>query len=196
MFYGVLEDIDVITRSVKVTNIGKDQFFLEKLSSACLDFLYGQYDVISFYGRHAMERNVQRTAVSHGRQVYGSNRGASSHQYNPFMILAQSDATESSGQCYGASLVYSGNFSAEVEKDVRIHYGTSFGYPLSVIGSHISSVPNHQTGRVTDMHTRGVVALTGAFGYELDLGKLSQEDKQEAENTGIRTLVPSMTGMH
>lgn len=137
LLYGVLEDIDVITRSAKVTNIGSDRIYLEKFSSACLDFLYGQYDVISFYGRHAMERNVQRTAVSHGRQVYGSNRGASSHQYNPFVILAQSDATERTGECYGASLVYSGNFSVEVEKDqfdqTRLVMGLSeeqFSYPL------------------------------------------------------------------
>jgi len=60
---------------------------------------------------------------------------------------------------------------------IRIQYGTSFAYPLSTMGAHVSAVPNHQTGRVTDMNTRGVVAMTGAFGYELDLGKLSEEDK-------------------
>ncbi len=137
LYYGVLEDLDIITRSAKVTNIGQDCFYLEKLSSVCLDFLYGQYDVISFYGRHAMERNMQRTAVSHGRQVYGSSRGTSSHQYNPFVILAQSDATERTGECYGVSLVYSGNFSAEIERDqfdqIRLVMGLSeeqFSYPL------------------------------------------------------------------
>lgn len=137
LYYGILEDIDIITRSVKVTNIGQKKLFLEKISSACLDFLHGQYDVVSFYGRHMMERNVQRTAVSHGRQMYGSIRGTSSHQYNPFMILAQSDATEQSGECYGVSLVYSGNFNAEVERDqfdqTRLIMGVSeeqFSYPL------------------------------------------------------------------
>ena len=137
LLYGVIEDCDVITRSVKVTNTGKDKLYLEKVSSACLDFLYGQYDVLSFYGRHVMERNVQRTEVSHGRQVFGSTRGTSSHQYNPFIILAQSDATECMGECYGASFVYSGNFSAEIEKDqfdqIRFIMGLSeeqFSYPL------------------------------------------------------------------
>ena len=137
LFYGVLENIDVITRSVKVSNIGQEKFYLEKISSVCLDFLYGRYDVISFYGRHAMERNVQRTAVSHGRQIYGSIRGTSSHQYNPFVILAQSETTEHTGECYGASMVYSGNFSAEVEMDqfdqIRLIMGLSeeqFSYPL------------------------------------------------------------------
>lgn len=137
LFYGVLEDCDVITRSVKVVNAGKDKLYLEKVSSCCLDFLFGQYDIMTFYGRHVMERNVQRTEVSHGRQVIGSTRGTSSHQYNPFIILAQSDATECMGECYGASLVYSGNFSAEIEKDqfdqIRFIMGLSeeqFSYPL------------------------------------------------------------------
>lgn len=64
---------------------------------------------------------------------------------------------------------------------IRIHYGTSFGYPLSTIGSHVSATPNHQTGRETDLHTRGVVSLTGAYGYELDLGKLSEEEKEQVK---------------
>lgn len=138
LLYGVLEDCDVITRSVKVKNTGKDRVYLEKVSSACLDFLFGQYDIITFYGRHAMERNMQRTGVSHGRQVFGSIRGTSSHQYNPFVIVAQSDATEDTGECYGASFVYSGNFSAEIEKDqfdqIRFIMGLSeeqFSYPLN-----------------------------------------------------------------
>lgn len=137
LLYGVLEDCDIITRSVKVTNEGSELLHLEKVSSVCLDFLHGQYDVISFYGRHAMERNVQRTRVCHGTQVFGSTRGTSSHQYNPFVILAQSDATERMGECYGASLVYSGNFSAETERDqynqIRFLIGLSeeqFSYPL------------------------------------------------------------------
>ena len=60
---------------------------------------------------------------------------------------------------------------------IRIQYGTSFGYPVSAVGSHVSAVPNHQTGRTTPMKTRGVVAMAGSFGYELDLNKITDEDK-------------------
>ena len=62
---------------------------------------------------------------------------------------------------------------------VKIQYGTSFGYPISSVGSHVSAVPNHQTGRVTSLKTRGVTAMAGTFGYELDLGKLSEDEKEE-----------------
>lgn len=58
-----------------------------------------------------------------------------------------------------------------------IQYGTSFFYPVSAVGSHVSAVPNHQTGRVTPLETRAVVAMAGSFGYELDLGKLSDDEK-------------------
>lgn len=62
---------------------------------------------------------------------------------------------------------------------VRIQYGSSFGFPISTVGSHVSAVPNHQTGRTTPIGTRGIVAMAGTFGYELDLGKLTYEEKEE-----------------
>ena len=60
-----------------------------------------------------------------------------------------------------------------------IQEGTSFGYPVSTVGSHVSAVPNHQTGRTTPLNTRGIVAMSGTFGYELDITKLSEDEKSE-----------------
>ena len=67
-----------------------------------------------------------------------------------------------------------------------IQYGTSFFYPVSAVGSHVSAVPNHQTGRSTSIETRGTVAMAGSFGYELDLNTLSEEEKREVAKQ-IRT---------
>lgn len=117
LLYGVFPQYDMITRATRIENQGGQRVWLEKVHSACLDFQTGEYDLIQFYGRHAMERNVQRTAVGHGAQVIGSRRGTSSHQYNPFIILAQTHTTEEAGGCYGLSFVYSGGFKAEAEKD-------------------------------------------------------------------------------
>ena len=58
-----------------------------------------------------------------------------------------------------------------------IQYGTSLCYPVSSMGSHVSACPNHQTTRSTPLTTRGHVAMSGTFGYELDLTKLSDEEK-------------------
>lgn len=63
---------------------------------------------------------------------------------------------------------------------LKIQYGTSFGYPISTMGAHVSICPNHQTGRTTPFGTRAVVASAGTFGYELDLEHLSLEEKEMA----------------
>lgn len=137
LLYGVLPEQDIITRSVRIINCGPDRIYVKKAASACLDFLGGEYDLITFYGRHAMERNFQRNRIHHGKQAVGSSRGASSHQYNPSLILAEPGADEISGGCYGMVFVYSGNFEAEIEKDqfnqTRAVMGLSeafFNYPV------------------------------------------------------------------
>lgn len=137
LLYGVLPGLDIMTRSARIENGGAGKIYLEKAQAACLDFVSGAYDLITFYGRHAMERNVQRTPMAHGAQVIGSRRGTSSHQYNPMMILAGHETTEDAGPCYAMSFVYSGNFKGEAEKDqfdqTRVLLGISdelFSYPL------------------------------------------------------------------
>ena len=62
-----------------------------------------------------------------------------------------------------------------------IQYGTSFFYPVSTVGSHVSAVPNHQTGRITPLETRAVVAMAGSFGYELDLNSLTENEREEVK---------------
>jgi len=64
---------------------------------------------------------------------------------------------------------------------LRLQYGTSIAYPWSSIAAHVSVVPNHQVHRVAPFRTRGEVAFTGAFGYELDLSDLSDEDREEVK---------------
>ena len=137
LLYGVLPAQDIITRSVSVKNESSGKIYLNKIESTSLDFLYGDYELLTFYGRHAMERNVQRVPVVHGTQKIGSVRGTSSHQYNPMMILAEKETTEDKGNCYAMSFVYSGCFQGEVLKDqlnqTRMMLGLqeeAFRYPL------------------------------------------------------------------
>ena len=138
LLYGVLPQYDVITRSVKIVNASKGHISVKKLAPACLDLVGGAYDFITFYGRHAMERNCQRMPVGHGVAKIGSLRGTSSHQYNPAVILAEHDATEDAGSCYAMTFVYSGGFQSEAGQDqyyqTRLLMGMSeeqFAYPLN-----------------------------------------------------------------
>ncbi len=79
------------------------------------------------------------------------------------------------GMLYYAPQGWASDDSDAVER-LKIQYGTSMCYPISSIGAHVSVIPNHQVFRNTPLHTRANVAYFGAFGYELDLNKLSEEE--------------------
>ena len=115
LYYGVFEDLDVITRACKIINQSEEQVRLLRAYSMGLDFDNKDMDMLHFYGRHAMERKMERSPLQHGFQGVESRRGYSSHQQNPFVILCKQDANEEYGWCYGASFVYSGNFSIQAE---------------------------------------------------------------------------------
>lgn len=80
------------------------------------------------------------------------------------------------GMLYYAPQIWCSDNTDAIER-LRIQYGTSFGYPMSSVSAHLSVCPNHQNGRVTPFKTRGVCAMQGTFGYELDLSKMTDEEK-------------------
>lgn len=84
------------------------------------------------------------------------------------------------GMLYYSPQIWCSDDTDAIER-LKIQYGTSFAYPISTVGSHVSACPNHQNGRITPLHTRGTVAMAGTFGYELDIGKMSEEDKEEVK---------------
>ena len=117
LLYGVLEKYDIITRAVKVVNTSQNTLKVEKALSACIDMVDGDFDLVHFHGKHAMEREFERSPLAHGKLRLESKRGTSSHQQNPFVILAKKGTNEASGDCIGAAFVYSGSFIIEAEVD-------------------------------------------------------------------------------
>lgn len=115
--YGVLAELDIITRSVCVKNLGTKSVTLTKAASFCLDISHGKWEWIHFHGRHAMERQMERMSLNHGIQESSSTRGTSSHQQNPSVLLCSPDCTETTGSCIGAVLVYSGSFQIKIQLD-------------------------------------------------------------------------------
>ncbi len=81
------------------------------------------------------------------------------------------------GMLYYSPQIWCSDDTDAIER-LAIQEGTSMIYPLSCMGAHVSVCPNHTVGRNTPFFTRGVVALAGTFGYELDITKLSTEDQQ------------------
>ena len=127
LYYGVLEKYDLITRSVRVVNRGAGTVRLRRCASLCLDFQGGAFDFITFDGCHTLERSLNRTPLRPGVQSVQSARGASSHHHNPFVILCDRGASEDHGLCYGAALVYSGNFLAGLERTQLEHNRLTLG---------------------------------------------------------------------
>lgn len=117
LLYGVFEDHDMITRSVMIENRTGQDVKLSRVMSTCLDFSDKDLDMIHFYGKHAGERQAERLSLFHGITELRSTRGASSHQHNPFVIVAKKDTNENMGECFGFSLVYSGGFHVQAETD-------------------------------------------------------------------------------
>lgn len=69
--------------------------------------------------------------------------------------------------------------TTDAHERVLVQYGTSYGYPISSIGAHVAGVPNWLTNRRTPLHTRANAAYFGAFGYELNLCWLPQEEIEQ-----------------
>lgn len=84
------------------------------------------------------------------------------------------------GMLYYMPQTWTSDDTDAVER-LYIQYGTSLCYPVSAMGAHVSAVPNHQANRVTSLKMRGDVAMSGNFGYELDLMKFTEEEKEEVK---------------
>jgi alpha-galactosidase len=120
--YTIYKDAPVITRHAAITNQGEATVVIDQLMSASVDFNQSEMDWLELAGSWARERHIKRTPLHAGVQNIQSTRGASSPQHNPFLALVQPETTEQSGTAYGFSLVYSGNFLAQMEVD---HYDTT-----------------------------------------------------------------------
>lgn len=145
LYYGVLEDYDVITRAMRLVNRGTETVKVRQAASLCLDVLGADWDLITFDGKHVLERRPNRAPLTPGVRSVGSLRGASSHQHNPFVILCEHGAGEDQGLCLAACLLYSGSFLAAAERsqfeDTRLTLGIHPGQFCWVLepGEHFTT---------------------------------------------------------
>lgn len=117
LYYTVFANYSVVTESVKVENTGKETFEIEKVASCCVNFPSMDYNMINLSGVWSRERRVITRHLAHGIQSVASKRGSSSHNHNPFVALVDDKGGEDFGDAFGFNLVYSGNFSADIETD-------------------------------------------------------------------------------
>ncbi len=82
------------------------------------------------------------------------------------------------GMLYYSPQIWTSDDTDAIER-LKIQHGTSICYPASAMGAHVSDCPNHTVGRSTPFSTRGNVAMVGTFGYELDVTRISEQDRNE-----------------
>ena len=117
LIYTIFNNESAIARSCRFINKGKESLDLTNAMSMCLDLPDCNYEWIQLSGAWAREREVKHRKLEQGIQAISSARGNSSHNHNPFIALKRPNADEFQGEALGFSLVYSGNFLAQVEVD-------------------------------------------------------------------------------
>lgn len=177
LYFTVFAKYDVISRYATVENNGDAPVELQKFMSLSLDIPGREWDMISLHGAHCWERNTCRTPIRMGSQSVFSRRGASSHQFNPFIAVCAHDATEANGETYGFNFVYSGNFLSEVEQGQDEHTRVAVGIGSENFGWLLSPGETFETPEaVVTYTTEGIGQMSRNF-HKFVRGCILPEDK-------------------
>lgn len=114
LYYSLFSEIDIITRRCVIRN-GNKPVMIEKAMSLNIDFSDHDFELLSLDGDWVRERHIHTRELTFGTTKIDSKKGVSSADHNPFIALKRKNTDESLGECYGFSLIYSGNFEATAE---------------------------------------------------------------------------------
>lgn len=189
----------VLAIPYRTRTLGRNQMVLDYSKPEVVDNIFDQlYAVISTanidYIKWDMNRSITE-CFSQGKDA--DVQGATYHKYIMgvyslyerlkaafpnilFESCASGGARFDAGMLYYAPQAWCSDDTDGHER-VKIQYGTSYGYPVSMVGSHVSASPNLQTKRAMKINDRANIAYYGTFGYELDLNEISQEDFEEVK---------------
>lgn len=180
-------------------SLGRHQYVLDYSKDEVVDYIYNMlYKVIDGANIAYIKWDMNRALTD----VYSSGvsrelQGQVYHKYVLGVYKLYRKLTEafpnilfescsSGGSRFDAGMLYSApqawcSDNTDGEDRLRIQYGSTYGYPVSSIGSHVSAVPNQQTGRTVSIKFRADVAYFGTFGYELDLNHISDEEFEQVK---------------
>ena len=120
LYYTVYDDVSVIARRIVYKNESGEKIKLERAYSFAFSLPSSrEYDVISLYGAWAKERHIDRTPLPHGIISIDSKRTTSSAALNPFIALVDRDASETTGNAFGFSLIYSSSYELKAQKNIN-----------------------------------------------------------------------------
>lgn len=112
--YAVFDDVSAVVRSSELTNDGDHGVQISKIMSGALELPDAGYELWHLCGAWLKEDHVKRQNLAPGHLSFGSLRGATSHQHNPFAALVEKGAGLDNGVVYASNLIYSGNFITSI----------------------------------------------------------------------------------
>ncbi len=176
-------------------SISRNQYVLDMTREDVRDYLFETISgVLSSANIAYVKWDFNRNLTEAGSLLLDNERGGEIfHRYvlglydlldritTAFPHLLLEGCSSGGGRYDPAMLYYSPQYWTSDDTDAMerldIQLGTTMVYPASSMSCHVSASPNHQTGRATSFETRGNVAMAGAFGYELDLTKLTDAER-------------------
>ena len=117
LYYTVVDDTDAIVRSSKIISHAEEPLYIKKAMSLAFDMDNDNYDAITLNGSWGRERHPDRHTISMGTMEACSTRGVTSHQEHPFLAILDKTAGNDKGNVYGVNFIYSGNFSAVIQRN-------------------------------------------------------------------------------
>ena len=192
----------VVRHPYKRYSVGRRQYVLDFANPAVVDNIYQQMakiieDAQVDYIKWDMNRNITE---AYSPYLYSINhpQGEIFHRYIqgvyklyaklltsfPDLLIegcASGGGRFDLGILYYSPQIWPSDDSDAVER-LDIMSGTLLAYPLSTFSNHVSAVPNDQVKRITSLKFRQNVSCFGPLVYELDLNKLSTEEKNQIKN--------------
>ncbi|MGM0215836.1 alpha-galactosidase [Enterococcus sp. AZ109] len=181
----------------RLKSYSRGQFVLDLANTAVQDYLIATLtELVQRYDIDYVKWDMNRSMTEPGSNVLTSiQQKEFYHRYMLGLYRVLDQVTQTfpdilfencaggggrfdAGMMYYMPQTWTSDDTDAIER-LSIQEGTGLIYPAITMGAHVSQVPNHQIGRVTPLKTRGVVAMQGNFGYEMDLSKLPAEEKVE-----------------
>ena len=180
----------------RTATLSRNQYVLDLSRKEVRDYVYEcVYKVISSANIEYVKWDMNRQLTDIGSMEFtGDRQGELAHRYVlgvyelqerlvrdfPDLLLENCSgggARFDPGMLYYSPQIWCSDDTDAIER-LSIQEGTELIYPLSTMGAHVSDCPNHTVGRTTPFMTRANVALAGTFGYELDITKISSEERE------------------
>lgn len=189
----------------RAATLSRNQYVLDLSRKEVRDYVYEcVHNVISSANIEYVKWDMNRQLTDIGSVEFnGDRQGELAHRYvlgvyelqerlvNDFPDILLENCSGGGARFDPGMLYYSPQIWCSDDTDaierLSIQEGTELIYPLSTMGAHVSDCPNHTVGRSTPFMTRAHVALAGTFGYELDITKISEEE---------RAMIPEQVSMY